>query len=169
MATPMDTFAGGATFAGPVVCPQLYVNSGTIDDNMVAANANIAATKLQHQHQIVRSLANHGATPSAVRQVLARIYGATGTLFSFRAGLVTALTVGSATVDLYKNGSSILTGTVSLTTSGGSGGTNYDTVAGVLSSASVVAGDVLEVVGTVSTPTGGGGWYVFLGWREDAA
>lgn len=133
------------------------------------ATSIIPATNLQFQRKETVSLALHGATPSAVRREIMRVNGTTATLQSFKVSLITALASGTLTVDLYKNGSSILTGTVGLNSTGGSGGTNYDIVAGTFSSTAAVAGDVFEVVGTVSTPSGGGGWACQLVYKEDAA
>jgi len=162
---PGDLLVTGSLIASSGV----YSGTTSVTNSMVSATAAIASTKLQHRRAKVDSLANQGATPSAVRRVIARVYGATATLVAFRVGLVNVLASGTTTVDLYKNGVSVLSATVQLNSTPGTGGTAYDSVAAAFSSTALVAGDVLEVVGTVSAPSGGGGWYTNLVYDEDAA
>ena len=169
MATSQTVFPNGAVFNGAVNATGLYSSQATITNAMVSATAGVEATKLQHQHQHCRSLANHGATPAALRQTIATVRGTTGSVVRFEAGLVTALASGSLTVDLYKNGSTILTAPIALNSSGGTGGTAFDKVAATFASTTLAQGDVLEFVLAVSTPSGGGGLFCQLTTREDAA
>jgi hypothetical protein len=143
-------YVGGLTFLGSAttVIPSAY-------------------TKKQHVQCV--SIANHGSNPAAVRRTICRIAGATATLTSFKASVTQAIASGTVTIDLYKNGSSILTGTLALSSSGGSGGNAGDVITGTFSSTSSVAGDKFEVVVTVSSPSGGGGLDVQLIYQEDPA
>jgi hypothetical protein len=79
------------------------------------------------------------------------VHGASATINSFKAGSVTAC-VGAATitVDLKKNGTSVLSAPITLNSSS----TAYVVQSGTVTTTSLVAGDVLEVV---VTATAGGG------------
>ncbi len=123
--------------------------AGSVVDASVGAAAAIDATKLQHQHRLV--LGQTG-TATSVTQPIYHCYGATGTVIAIYAGSI-AIAVGGATVtvDLKKNGSSILTGVITLNSSSVARIGQAGTLTG---STSLVAGDVLEVV-TVATAAGG--------------
>ena len=86
---------------------------------------------------------------------------------AFAAGCVTAC-IGDSTieVDLLKNGVSVLSAAIEID----SGDADYAAVAGTVSSASVVAGDVLEVAITVTAGTGtlGEGVFAALTLEEKA-
>lgn len=124
--------------------------SSTVTDASVQANAAIDATKLQHQHRHVFTQPNSAATSET--KVIYGCYGATGTVIAFSAGSI-AIAVGAATVtvDLKKNGSSILTSVITLDTANTARVVEAGTLSG---STSLVAGDVLEVV-TAATAGGG--------------
>lgn len=149
------------------IVPNTASPTGGITNAMVAANAGISATKVQQQRIKVESLANHGSAPAAIRKTIQRIFGATATIGSFSASVTQAITSGTVTIDLYKNGSSILTAPLTLNSSAGTGGTAGDIVDGALSSTALAEGDKLEVVVTVSSPSGGGGLDYMLRWLED--
>lgn len=157
----------GLVLGGPLYAPGVYSTQATITNAMISATAAIDATKQQHQYVLTRCLTNHGSTPSAVRQTLHTVYGATATLVAMKCGVVTALASGTVTIDLYKNGSSVLSSALTLNSSTGTAFAEND-VAG-FSSASLVAGDNLELVLTVSSPSGGGGLFATVVIREDAA
>jgi hypothetical protein len=134
----------------------LYVQGGftppanSIVDASVAASAAVAATKLQHQHRAIYAQGS-STTAAAATQVIFAVFGATGTVVNFEAGAVVP-NVGAATctVDLKKNGTSILGAAISLSSSQ----TARQLVAATISNTALVAGDVLEVV---VTATAGGG------------
>jgi len=124
--------------------------ASSITNASIIAAAGIDATKVDHQHRLVFHQPNTTAT--AETRVIYHCYGATGSVIAIYAGSI-AIAVGAATVtvDLKKNGSSILTGVITLNSSN----TARVAVAGTLTgSTSLVAGDVLEVV---TTATAGGG------------
>ena len=135
--------------AGSITCEELDIPAGSLVDADVAAGAAISATKLMHQHSPNYSQPNTTATSET--RILHTVYGATGTITAFKAGSI-VLNIGAATVtvDLRKNGTTVLTGVITLDTAN----TAYTPEAATILSASVVAGDVLSVV---ITATAGGG------------
>lgn len=128
----------------------LSLPNSCVDNANVEAAADIAYSKLEHLHVITNAQPNTAAADET--RAIHVVYGATGTLKGFAAGSI-AKAVGDATctVDLKKNGSSVLTAVITLD----SGNTNRVAEAGTLASTSVVAGDLLEVVvdGTIGTGT----------------
>jgi hypothetical protein len=139
--------------------------SGSITNAMVATNAAIAATKVAHQHRLVLS---QSGTATSVTQPIYHCYGATGTTIAVYAGSI-AIAVGAATVtvDVKKNGTTILSGVVTLNSSS----VARIGQAGTITVPALVAGDVLEVV-TVATAGGGTlptGLFVAVTVNEDAA
>lgn len=140
-----DVYVNG-TLTGKTLAP----SAGCVVDASVSASADIAATKVNHQHRAVFAQANSSAASET--RVIYVCYGASGTVVAFSAGSIAAA-VGAATVtvDLKKNGTSILTGVITLDNANTARVVEAGTLTG---SNSVVAGDVLEVV-TVATAGGG--------------
>lgn len=137
-------------FRGLVQFLSILLPSGAVTAANIAAAAGVEATKLEHQHREIYQQESDTTSVSEDR-VVHVVKGTTGDLKTFRAGSVVA-NIGAATitVDLHKNGSTILTAPISLD----SGDAAYALVAGVISSEPVVADDVLEVV-VVATAGGG--------------
>ena len=162
----VQTINGDAYIAGDLSARTMSIPAGTVDDEDVKAAADIAATKLEHQYQKVYAQESD-TTAAAEDRVVHAVYGATGTVIAFEAGAVAACT-GDAmiTVDLHKNGASILTEAIVLD----SGDAAYALVAGSIDSAALVDGDVLEIVITVNAGTGtlGKGVFASVIIREDA-
>lgn len=157
---------GDFHIAGALSATSITIPSGTVTDNAVQAAAGIQASKLQHQFQ--KGYAQESDTAaSAEDRVIHTVYGATGTVVAFEAGSV-VVCVGDATItiDLHKNGASILTTPIVLDSSNAA----YVVEAGTISSGSIVDGDVLEIVITVNAGTGTLGKGVFTSCvvREDA-
>lgn len=125
------------------------VPASSFGDTQIGTTNPIGANKVKHQHHKQLSQA-HGSAAAAERRVV-HVARAAGTVESFEAGVVVAAVGDStATADLYKNGASILTAAVEID----SGDAAYAEVAGAISSAAYVAGDVFEVVVTVAAGTG---------------
>ena len=82
--------------AGTLRCTELEIPASTITNTDVAAGAEIAATKLEHQHQINYPI--DGAV-SAVTVPIYTVRGATGTIVAFECAALTAAT-GAATLTL---------------------------------------------------------------------
>ena len=125
--------------------------SGSIKNSSIEASAGIAASKLQHRFRVGHAQV-HGSNASAERRVCHVVRGATATINSMRAGNVVAATGDSTvTIDLKKNGSTILSATIQLDT--GNAAYALEAPSGFTSTA-LVQGDVLEIVQTVSAGTG---------------
>jgi hypothetical protein len=131
------------------------ITPGTVVNADLADAAAITATKLQHQYSPVFAQANSDAESDTGR-VLHVVKGATGTIVAFRAGSIVAAT-GNATVtiDLKNNGTSVLSGVITLD----SNNTAYVVEEGTIAIPAVAAGDVLTLVivataGTGTLPTG---------------
>jgi len=142
------------------------VTPGTIQDADIAASANLDPTKMRHQYCSVFAQANSAAASDTGR-VIHVVKGATGTVVAFRAGSIVAAT-GNATVtvDLKKNGTTMLSAVITLDSSN----VAYILEEGTLSVTAVVAGDVLTLVivatvGTGALPTG---LFAEVVVREDA-
>lgn len=156
---------GDLLVEGSLVASQLAVPMGAISDIQVAPAAGIQATKLEHQHRLMYAQQNSAAT--AETRVVYVCYGASGSVVDFRAGCISVCT-GNATItlDLLRNGSSILASPLVLNSSD----TNRVAKQGVVSSSTLAAGNVLELVVTVSAGTGtlGTGLFAALTVHESA-
>jgi len=137
-------------FRGLVQFLSILLPPGAVTAANIAAAAGVEATKLEHQHREIYQQESDTTSVSEDR-VVHVVKGTTGDLKTFRAGSVVA-NIGAATitVDLHKNGSTILSAPITLD----NGDAAYALVAGVISSEPVVADDVLEVV-VVATAGGG--------------
>ena len=156
----------GATFDGPITATSFNLPAGSITDALIEADANLDADKLEH-----RQVARHapGGTAASGTFPLATVYGATARRVSARAGSV-AIAVGAATVtvDVKKNGTSILTGGTPITF-------NSSNVARTMvdlgvTTTTAAAGNFFEVVlvATIGTGTLPTGFLVELQFDEDA-
>ncbi|HYE20964.1 MAG TPA: hypothetical protein VEA69_21135 [Tepidisphaeraceae bacterium] len=139
---------------GTLSAKALDIPASTIVDADVSSSADIGQGKLEHQHSKHYSQANAAASDET--RMIHVVYGASGTLLDFRAGSI-AKAVGDSTVtvDLKKNGTTVLSAVITLD----SGNTNRVAEAGTLNVTSLTNGDVLEVVidatiGTGTLPTG---------------
>lgn len=155
----------GGQFRGTVVFLDAVLNAGCVTDAKVAANAGIKASKLEHQHRETYAQESD-TTAAAEARVVHVVKGTAGEVRSIKAGCVTPC-VGDAvvTVDLLKNGVSILTATFDLT----SAQSAYDLVAGTIDTATLEADDVLEVDIAVAAGTGtlGKGVFCYVDLWED--
>jgi hypothetical protein len=158
---PNDTVVNGI-----LSCRQVVPSETCITNAHVRSDAAIAATKLDHQHQPVFAQ-NHGSAASAQRQVMHVARGA-GTIVNFRAGVsVACIGDSTITVNLYKNGSTVLTGAIVL--DNGNAAFAKEDAPG-FTSTTIAAGDVFEAVIAVSAGTGtlGQGLFCELTVREGA-
>lgn len=151
---------GSLQVQGPV-----SFGAGTIGDSQVAATAGISATKLTHDHIEKYSQPNTTATTETRGLYVARN---SGTVVEVSAGSIAA-NVGAATVtvDLKKNGVSILSAVITLDNAN----TARVVEMGTISGASYVAGDFFEIV--ITATAGGGtlatGVYIQALFREVGA
>lgn len=160
MVMPVDLVVAGNLRPNSFTPP-----AGCIPNAAIPPAAGIAYTKLQQKHQPVYSQAGTAAAETRVVHV---VLGASGTLVSVAACLVTACTGdATVTVDLQKNGTTILTAPLEL----GSGVAAFDLATGTIDAEDLEADDVLTAVVTVDAGTGalGTGLAVVLEIAEDPA
>jgi hypothetical protein len=128
--------------------------SSSIANGHIVAGAGIEAEKLEHLHSITGNQPNSAATTET--RVIFNTWGATGDVIAFEAGsIVAAIGDSVVTLDLKKNGTTILTGLLTLDNAN----TPYVAEAAAIDTAGLVDGDVLTVVivatiGTGTLPTG---------------
>jgi len=152
-------------FRGAVSFLNLGMNDGCVENKHVKAEAGLSASKLEHQHRAVCAQESAAACADEAH-VVHIVKGTAGTLKSFQAGCVVACIGDSTiTVDLLKDGVSVLTAAISLSSAEAA----YELVEGVIDTAAVVADDVLEVAidGTVGTGTLGTGVFAYVDLHED--
>ena len=128
--------------AGNIGSRTLTVPAGTVFNAAVGSAAAIAATKMIQQN--VLHVSQESGTDAADEEFCVHVvYGATGTSVAFEAGVVVAA-AGAAVVavDLHKNGTTVLSSTITLENSQ----TAYELVMATISTTSLVAGDVLEII-----------------------
>lgn len=134
--------------------------AGTVTDTMVNANADIAATKLEHQFSADYWQVD-GTDVAAATAPIHTVYGAAGTIVAFQAVCVDAPEGGDKkfTVDLKKASTSsttlatVLTAAIDYT----AGTSDYTIKSATISTATLVAGETLHVVVTPSGSTGNQG------------
>ncbi|MGC3968935.1 MAG: hypothetical protein QM775_16660 [Pirellulales bacterium] len=144
---------------------QAELPPNSIGDRETKPTAGIAASKTNHQ-QRPRHAESLATTAHTLRVELFSVLGTAGTLLQFYAGLLDPCVGDSTiTIDLYKNGVSVLSAPIVLT----SANTARQVVAAVLSIpvAALVAGDVFEGVVAVSAGSGTLGKGVFFGLVAD--
>lgn len=149
----VQTIPNDVQILGHLSAQSMTVPPGSLDDAGVKTGANIDPAKLGHYHEPTHS--QNGSAASETRAFFrARSAGA---VLEFLAGSI-AIAVGDSTVtiDLKKNGASILSSVITLNNTR----TARVAVAGTLTGGAVIAaGDLLEVVtvataGTGTLPTG---------------
>lgn len=156
---PGDLYVRGTLRADDFNPPNGTINNGHI------ASGQIDANKLQQQIAALYTQ-DHGTAVASKRSVIHVAHG-DGTLIQFSAGTVVA-NVGAATitVDLRKNGTTVLSGTADLDNTVAA----FDSELGTFASTTYNASDVFEVVVTATAGGGtlGQGLFVKLLAREDA-
>lgn len=151
--------------AGRLSALTLGIPTGTVTDATVAAGANVGADKLQHRFRAMFNQV-HGSVAITERRPFFWALSV-GTIRRVKVGSVIA-NIGAATitVDIKKNGATILTGIVTLNNAN----VAYIAVDGTIANAALVAGDVLEcvVVATAGGGTLGQGLFVAVDIDENA-
>jgi len=156
----------GASFDGPVTATGFNLPAGSITDALIESDANLDADKLEH-----RQVGRHapGGTAASGTFPLATVYGATARRVSARAGSI-AIAIGDSTVtvNIKKNGTSILTGGTAITFN--SGNTARLMVNLGVTTTTAAAGDFFEavLVATVGTGTLPTGFIVEIQFDEEA-
>lgn len=161
MTTRID---GNLHVAGRITAETMTAPASSIDDASVASDADIGAEKLEHQHVITYG---QNGTAAAATEVVHLVVGTTATLEAVEVGSVTAAVGDStATVDVKKNGTTVLSAPVVLDNAN----TAYVPEAGTVSVSAAAQDAVYTVVVTVSAGTGTlpTGLFVTLKIREKA-
>jgi hypothetical protein len=142
-----DLFVAGTLTARSFSPPALSVGNAAVAS--AAAGAGISDLKLEHQHHFAYAQAN--TTAVTITIPVKAVYGTVGALISLKAGTIVAC-IGAATitVDLKKNGTTMLTAPITLNSSN----TARVMAAATISVTAMAAGDFLELV---ITATAGGG------------
>jgi hypothetical protein len=145
----MNRFEGDTIIDGALLARSITLPSNSVGNANVSAGSPLDTTKTIHRHTVTDNQ-KHGTATATERRVI-HVAKEDGDLSSIVAGCVVA-NIGAATitVDLYKNGSTVLTGVISLD----SGDSAFDNVSGTFTATPYSAGDVFE---TVVTATAGGG------------
>lgn len=155
-----------AEFRGQLRCLDLKPNAGFLGKEHVEAGAGLEASKLEHEHRALYAQESATTAIAGDDYVIHVVRGLTGTVKSFAAGVVVACVDGATiTVDLHKNGVSILVAPIVID----NGDAAYAIVEGVIDTAAVAHDDVLEVVVTVAAGGGtiGKGVFAVLDLFED--
>jgi len=149
----VNTINDNTYINGNLACKTFTPPSSCIRNSSIEASAGISASKLQHRFHKGHAQV-HGSAATAERRVIHVVRGATATINSMRAGVVAAAVGDStASVNLYKNGSSILAGGTPITLSSADADFALDSPGGFTSTA-LVQGDILEIVQTISAGSG---------------
>ena len=144
---------------GNVGAKTMSIPSGTVDNDDVASDAALAATKLIQRHS--KTYAEDVDVTATAKDVPMHVVrGATGTVVAFEAGSAVLCDENATiTVDLKKNGStnSLLSAAIVLDNDN----TAYTVEAGTIATAGLVDGDVVRAVIAVAAGTGTVGLGVF--------
>ena len=142
-----DLRVSGTFSAGTLIVP-----NNTVVNASIQASAGIDASKLEHQHQPTIWLSDYATNAAVTRRVVHVVRGATAVIWDFKVGAAIAATVdATATIDLKKNGTSILSSSISLTATTAA----FALKGGSFSSTALVQNDVLEIdVSAVSAGAG---------------
>lgn len=150
------TVQENAIFTGDSTTIRNLDAQGSIANADVSATAAIAASKLIHQFPVSVELAEASTNVAAITKLIHIVNGATGTVANFDVAINAAMT-GDRTVsiDLQKSTgagafASVLSAAISLSSSTAA----KTATAGTISSASVVATDIFQIVVTLGGSTG---------------
>lgn len=149
-----------------------WPNAGLTNDD-IAPQAGIQASKLERYPAATEELFAAATTVVALAsRMLATIRGATGTVIGFESAIVTKATGADRTiaVDLQKStGGGAFASICSVTCNFTNSSANLTPVAAVLSSTTLVDGDILRAVVTVAGSAGAQalGLHCTLHWKED--
>ena len=162
----MTTFDDGIRVKGTIRADSIPLPANSVGSTQFSAADPLAVSKQVHQY-VQTYQQDHGAVVATKTSGI-HIAQGDGTVEEFKAALKTA-NIGAATVtvDLKKNGTTVLSATADLD----SGDAAYAVVSGTISTAAYSAGDVFEVLVTATAGGGtlGQGLTVILVVNEDQA
>lgn len=165
--TTPSTVQGDLLVTGTLTPANLAIPANSVGNSQIKAGAPanyIDSSKLGSR--VWKSYAQPNTTATSETTTLHFVNGATGTVIKFQAGTIGVCSgAATITIDLKKNGSSILSAVITLDNSA----TARAAVNASIASAGLVAGDWLEavVVATAGGGTIGTGLFVSLGLNED--
>lgn len=147
-----------ARITGPIVFDQ-----GVIENQHISGSAAIDADKMQHIHSVGENFGlEYNATPVA-KVFIVYVAKGTGTLRGFHAMLHDTGTSTSVTFDLKKNGTTVLSGVITIV----HGDADKSIHDGTISVPSFVADDVFTVHLAVSSSTGAQGPWAYAEFEEN--
>jgi hypothetical protein len=153
-------------FAGAVRFKNVKLNSGAVDNAAVNSSADIAASKMTHQHRATHTQ-ELATTPTTGSYVIHAFHGATGGVLAAKFGMAVKPTGdGTVTLNLLNKTTSILSEAITLNSSS----TNYTFQAGTIATSAATAGDVIVLSIASSTGTAGtcgGGLFAYADVLED--
>jgi len=150
LGTPGENFNA----RGNWIFDQTSLPAGSVGNASADAADPFEPDKSVQQHTIPYAEAR-ASSPAAKRIALRRALAA-GTIEDFTCGLSDSNSTGTVTIDLLKNGATVLSATITLNSTPGTGGTDFDDISAGIASPNYVAGDWLEANITVSAPDGKG-------------
>lgn len=157
----IDIYVGGSL----IVSGGFNLPDNNVTDNKVAVGANIAALKLEHQYEPTIKLSDHATSVAAQRVPAHKVKGAVANIVEFKVDCSVPPTAGSScTVDLLKNGATVLSAPITLDDTA----VANTAVIGAIASPDLLTGDRLDVVvaGVTGTTAKGVGAYPVI--RERA-
>lgn len=150
--------------SGTLTCKSFTPPAASIGDAAIRSGDYIAGLKVQRGiHRVLAQDSNSAAT---AQTRVVHVAVSAGTIQSLSAGCVSPCTGDAAiTIDLRKNGASVLTAPIDLTSAQAA----RALVAATVSTADYVASDVFEIEITVAAGTGalGSGVFVLFAGFED--
>lgn len=171
MAGP-NTWSGDNTFRDGAVnmagCTSVTLPANALGDSQITAASPLGVTKVRRRFNKGYAQVKGSAAADETGRVIHVAYGASGTVVAVRAGvLVAAVGDSTVTVDVKKNGTTILSGVITID----NGNAAYAEESGTVSVPALASGDVIEVVidATVGTGTLPQGLYVDVVIDEDPA
>jgi hypothetical protein len=141
------------------------LGAGAVTDTNVATSAAIDVTKLKHSYYARSTFGLKIADLPVVYESIVYVANQPGVIRSFAALMNTHLTGGSATIDLKKNGVTVLSAPIVLDNTL----TDRQIVTASIAVAAFIAGDVFSIAMTISSPAGGGGPAAWAGLTENGA
>lgn len=160
---------GDATVTGALrVFGTFTPASSSLNGTAINPSVPVDETRLR-AHHVARYLES-AATTIATKTIrlITKVKGATGKILSFDASMSTAcLTTATVTIDIKKNGTTILSGTLNFANTDAAN--TAKNIASLLTSTSLVVGDYIDAVITASASGGtlGAGFSCELRWAED--
>lgn len=158
---PRNQIDGDFHVSGTFTANNMSVPANSVGDSQVDSSRPLGTSKTKHQHAVGYAQPR-GTAVVAERRVVHSVVG-DGTLVGVAACLTVANTGGTVGVDVYKNGVTVLSGTISITTEAA-----FTQVFATIADDTAAADDVFEVVVTVSGSVVGQGLGVRLLFDEAA-